>query len=290
MPTSKYVLRYLVPNALPYILRILAVRQPNRKKVPLVGDDVPTIDILITCCNENINVVMDTVRAASVLDYPPAQYRVFVCDDGASAELQQEVLALSCIYANVHYTARVKGAVKDYKAGNLNHGLLFSSQVCRAMPNYQDLKRPPLALSVETTSTPTLSFHRSIDAVSLNDSRSSTRTDLIEKSTFASPASTMSEYVAGLDADMIPEPHWLRTILPHLIDDPKVAMGCPPQVSTRFVRPLLLRTVATDNSTRHSTTSRSTTHSLKPCLISPASQKSSTTLSDTPTVLAQAMS
>ncbi len=39
------------------------------------------------------------------------------------------------------------------------------------------------------------------------------------------------EYMAALDADMIPEPAWLRTIMAHLVIDPKLALSCPPQVS-----------------------------------------------------------
>lgn len=43
------------------------------------------------------------------------------------------------------------------------------------------------------------------------------------------PRSPPSEFIAGLDADMIPSPHWLRTMLPHLLCDPDVALACPPQ-------------------------------------------------------------
>lgn len=38
------------------------------------------------------------------------------------------------------------------------------------------------------------------------------------------------QYVAGLDADMIPMQHWLRTLLPHIEQDANCAMVCPPQV------------------------------------------------------------
>lgn len=38
-----------------------------------------------------------------------------------------------------------------------------------------------------------------------------------------------SEYVAVLDADMIAEPDWLRALLPHLLQDPKLALTNPPQ-------------------------------------------------------------
>ena len=39
-----------------------------------------------------------------------------------------------------------------------------------------------------------------------------------------------SEFLASLDADMIPEPDWLRRMIPHLILDNGVAIACPPQV------------------------------------------------------------
>ncbi len=39
-----------------------------------------------------------------------------------------------------------------------------------------------------------------------------------------------SEFLAGLDADMIPEPDWLRRMVPHLLVDDKVAIAAGPQV------------------------------------------------------------
>jgi cellulose synthase/poly-beta-1,6-N-acetylglucosamine synthase-like glycosyltransferase len=39
-----------------------------------------------------------------------------------------------------------------------------------------------------------------------------------------------SEFIAALDADMIPERDWLRRIVPHLILDDEVGLGNPPQV------------------------------------------------------------
>jgi cellulose synthase/poly-beta-1,6-N-acetylglucosamine synthase-like glycosyltransferase len=38
------------------------------------------------------------------------------------------------------------------------------------------------------------------------------------------------EFLATLDADMIPDPQWLRALLPHLIRDPKMGLISPPQV------------------------------------------------------------
>ncbi|MCJ1252689.1 hypothetical protein MMC24_000495 [Lignoscripta atroalba] len=38
-----------------------------------------------------------------------------------------------------------------------------------------------------------------------------------------------SEFFAVLDVDMMPEPHWLRTLSPHLLADSRVALVNPPQ-------------------------------------------------------------
>ena len=72
---------------------------------------------------------MDTVRAACVLDYPADRYRIFVCDDGASPSLQNAVEAHAIQFPQLHYTARNKGLISDYKAGNLNHGLAYSASL-----------------------------------------------------------------------------------------------------------------------------------------------------------------
>jgi cellulose synthase/poly-beta-1,6-N-acetylglucosamine synthase-like glycosyltransferase len=40
------------------------------------------------------------------------------------------------------------------------------------------------------------------------------------------------EYLATLDADMIPHPEWLRCLLPHLLRDPMLGLVSPPQVKT----------------------------------------------------------
>ena len=37
-------------------------------------------------------------------------------------------------------------------------------------------------------------------------------------------------FIAVIDADMIVEPNWLRTMIPHLMQNEHLAMACPPQV------------------------------------------------------------
>lgn len=39
-----------------------------------------------------------------------------------------------------------------------------------------------------------------------------------------------AEYLATLDADMIPDREWLRALLPHLIRNEKLSLIAPPQV------------------------------------------------------------
>lgn len=40
----------------------------------------------------------------------------------------------------------------------------------------------------------------------------------------------LADFVAFLDADMIPDPDWLRALLPHLLRNPKIAFATLPQV------------------------------------------------------------
>ncbi len=150
----------------------------NRPKARLVGDDVPTVDVFITCCGEDTDIVLDTTRAACAVDYPTNRFRVVVLDDGKSAELSAAVDVLKQRYPNLHYTARtkIKGVPHHFKAGNLNHGLEYVHGL----------------------------------------------------------EGGAGEHMAALDADMIPEPHWLRAIIAHLALDPKLALSCPPQVCADF--------------------------------------------------------
>ena len=40
-----------------------------------------------------------------------------------------------------------------------------------------------------------------------------------------------SEFLAGLDTDMIPRSDWLRKMVPHLLLDDRLALACPSQVT-----------------------------------------------------------
>ena len=162
----------VVPSYLAYIGAVSQLRKLRmRPLLRLAGDDVPTVDVLIPCCGESLEVILDTVRAACALDYPTERYRVILLDDGNSADLRDRIGIMRKDQGNLFYTARGVEVVTHSKAGNLNHGLAFR----------EGLKRGP------------------------------------------------SEYVAVLDVDMIPMPTFLRALLPHLLNDPSLAMATSPQ-------------------------------------------------------------
>lgn len=96
-----------------------------RPSLRLVGDEVPTVDVLIPCCGESLDVILDTVRAACALDYPIERYRVIVLDDSNSVDLQGQIDSLTKGQSNLFYTARGVEVLTHSKASNLNHGLAF---------------------------------------------------------------------------------------------------------------------------------------------------------------------
>ncbi|QDS67697.1 hypothetical protein FKW77_005459 [Venturia effusa] len=165
-----------IPLLIQTLWNVFILKSRNRPQLRLVGEDVPSVDVFITCCKEEVDLIVDTARAACEIDYPRERYRVVVLDDGGDQDLESAItnLAQTCNYQNLHYRARKKvpGVPHHFKAGNLNYGF---EEVCHMYGG-------------------------------------------------------ASSYIAALDADMIPERHWLRALLPHLVNDPKMAMACPPQL------------------------------------------------------------
>lgn len=154
-------------------------RKPARSSYRLIGQSAPSIDILVTCCGEPLDVILDTVRAAATQDYPIGDFRVFVLDDGHDHDLSREISDMAYgqsrkggYQAEVRYLSRAlsPGTKSFFKAGNLNFGIDETSRLGH------------------------------------------------------------SEFLAGLDADMIPENDWLRKMVPHLILSDSVGIAVGPQV------------------------------------------------------------
>lgn len=115
-------------------LRTIAVAQVEhdepRKRLRLQGhENLPFVDVLLPCCGEPAEVIMDTVRAACALDYPISQFRVLVLDDGRSSQLQQSVTELQSQYPHLSYHSRGRQSGQVFaKSGNLNYALTTLQQ------------------------------------------------------------------------------------------------------------------------------------------------------------------
>jgi cellulose synthase/poly-beta-1,6-N-acetylglucosamine synthase-like glycosyltransferase len=98
-----------------------------RPRLRLIGDNVPSVDVIITVCNEKLDIIQDTARGALNLDYPKDRYRVIVADDGRSQKLHAWVLqtAHDLGFPNLHYTTRT--TTGGYKAANLNNAIQFAA-------------------------------------------------------------------------------------------------------------------------------------------------------------------
>ena len=138
-------------------------------------DKVPTLDVFLPCCGENLDVISDTIKACVVLDYPHDRYRIYVLDDGNSIQVEDRVKEIRR-WANkfspieIVYAGRQKKQ-QWLKAANLNFGL-----------------------------------------------------ELARRS-----AQGPGEFVAVLDIDMIPEPAWLRALIPHMLQDDRLGLIASPQ-------------------------------------------------------------
>jgi cellulose synthase/poly-beta-1,6-N-acetylglucosamine synthase-like glycosyltransferase len=166
------VLTGLVLPLVRFVINMKIFSRGLRPRLRLTGPNVPTVDIVIPCCNEELGIIVDTIQAALALDYPKHRYRVIVTDDGRSAEVANWVAEKAVEEPNLYYTSRPKAGREGYKAGNLNHALRYIDMLPQGR----------------------------------------------------------AEFLAGLDADMIAEKRWLRSMMAQVLQDAKIGIACPPQV------------------------------------------------------------
>lgn len=114
-----------IPSLMHNCWTMMALKKRGRAKLRLMGNECPTVDVFITCCGEEDDVVLDTVRGACDQDYPRDAMRVIVLDDAKSKTLEDACKQLAQVHPNVIYMAREKipGKPHHFKAGNLNYGL-----------------------------------------------------------------------------------------------------------------------------------------------------------------------
>ncbi|KIM93658.1 hypothetical protein OIDMADRAFT_61300 [Oidiodendron maius Zn] len=121
-----------VPNYFKKLLDALAISKGAwRPRLLLQGQDVPSVDVAIVGCREELWVILDTVKAALNTDYPDNRLRIIVSDDGVQQCVEIVVQQLQDRYLNRHlfYTARAKSPENSHEAGNLNHVLVFTATI-----------------------------------------------------------------------------------------------------------------------------------------------------------------
>ena len=77
---------------------------------------LPTVDILIATYNEPVEVLRNTVAAATSQKYPKDKFKVYICDDGNRSEVQQMAEEYGAVWS-------VRKEHIHAKAGNLNNCL-----------------------------------------------------------------------------------------------------------------------------------------------------------------------
>lgn len=94
----------------------------ERKPVPIELDpeDYPSVDVMIPCCNEPLEVVKPTVFGALNLDWPKDKLHVYILDDGTRAEFRDFAAQAGCGYI-------VRQKHSHAKAGNINHAMTKTS-------------------------------------------------------------------------------------------------------------------------------------------------------------------
>lgn len=91
----------------------------------------PNVDVFITCCREEIDVIKDTILAVLHLNYPTDKHTIYILDDGKDDNLKAfcEALAVEQGISRLKYLSREKkaGVPHHFKAGNINYGLANTS-------------------------------------------------------------------------------------------------------------------------------------------------------------------
>lgn len=65
------------------------VRSLKFMRPPLPEEEIPKVDVFITCYNEPFDMVEETARATLAMDYPVTKLKVYVLDDGNSPDMRQ---------------------------------------------------------------------------------------------------------------------------------------------------------------------------------------------------------
>ncbi|MEH1846172.1 MAG: glycosyltransferase family 2 protein, partial [Nostoc sp.] len=71
------------------------IKSLDQMTPPIPRPDWPSVDVFVTCYNEPPEIVEKTAKAALAMDYPVTKLRVYVLDDGNSADMRAMTERLS---------------------------------------------------------------------------------------------------------------------------------------------------------------------------------------------------
>ncbi|MFN6461064.1 MAG: glycosyltransferase [Nostoc sp. DedVER02] len=221
---------------------------------PLPRSDWPTVDVFVTCYNEPPEIVEETAKAALAMDYPPTKLRVFILDDGNSADmrsmterlciedlqspqLQQEAGRIDAEHSYLlqrlkeleNFTPNTQAAEKWLQASSEPVVNQFASEFVQSLRQFI-LWLPPAHQSISDRLT--------TERKALEESIRKKELELLELSRFryiARPKTpgvahhakagninyaifsgeTAGNFIVTLDADHIPKPIFLKRVLPY---------------------------------------------------------------------------
>lgn len=83
------------------------------ERQPITEENAPTVDILLPCCKEPLEILENTYKYIKELEYPASRINVHVLDDGAMGSVKE----LACRYRFNYICRDDRPYLK--KAGNL---------------------------------------------------------------------------------------------------------------------------------------------------------------------------
>lgn len=115
------MLVFMISN-MPMWLLLTQWRGAPKANAQYSPDDLPTVDVVITCYKEDVSEILDTVVASQRVEYPPGKLHVYLLDDGRRPELRTVAEELAAAGVLRHpFTYVNRDTNEGRKGGNINH-------------------------------------------------------------------------------------------------------------------------------------------------------------------------
>ncbi|CAI6009825.1 unnamed protein product [Closterium sp. NIES-65] len=169
----------------------------------------PRVAILICCCSEKIDVIQDTVKGAMNQNYPGERYSVWVLDDGGDDELKAWVEAEA-----MEGWSGGGGGSGGAGAAGAEGGEVGGVEVGQDQSEQSQLQRQQQLMVLQQQQGRRLFYLR---RPKKKDVPHHFKAGNINYGLHFA----CGEFVAVLDADMIPSPFFLSALLPHIVGEEK---------------------------------------------------------------------